>query len=327
MTTRVVEPVNLTVVVPQNNQGVGIGVHIGGGEGAVRGSGVGRRRGPIVLAPALRASLEPAVSRWDAIVVGAGPAGAIAAHELTRGGASVLLLDRLSFPRWKVCGACLSPGALAVLDAVGLHGLSARLGAVALHRLVLEVRGRKVGLPLEGSVAVSRSALDHALVEAAVAQGAEFWDRSRVSLGGLDRGIRELRVVRTGIRTEGAARVVVDATGLGPGLTRNGVSARGAVPGSRVGLGATFDDPSHPIEPGELHMVVGRTGYVGLVRVEDGTLNVAAAVDPAALRTAAPESVVGDILTEADRPPLTGTPLRGWRGTPLLTRSRADVGG
>ena len=119
------------------------------------------------------------MSRWDAIVVGAGPAGAIAAHELARGGASVLLLDRLPFPRWKVCGACLSPGALAVLDDVGLHGLSARLGAVALRRLVLEVRGRKVRLPLEGSVAVSRSALDHALVDAAVAQGAEFWEGSR----------------------------------------------------------------------------------------------------------------------------------------------------
>ncbi|MFB3093281.1 MAG: FAD-dependent oxidoreductase [Dehalococcoidia bacterium] len=37
--------------------------------------------------------------RYDAIVVGAGPAGSTAALTLAREGASVLLLDRASFPR------------------------------------------------------------------------------------------------------------------------------------------------------------------------------------------------------------------------------------
>ncbi len=41
---------------------------------------------------------------YDAIVVGAGPAGSTAARLLAEGGASVLLLDKHRFPRDKPCG-------------------------------------------------------------------------------------------------------------------------------------------------------------------------------------------------------------------------------
>jgi geranylgeranyl reductase family protein len=44
------------------------------------------------------------MKRFDAVVVGAGPAGSIAAYRLARGGASVLLVDKARFPRDKPCG-------------------------------------------------------------------------------------------------------------------------------------------------------------------------------------------------------------------------------
>lgn len=44
------------------------------------------------------------VTRFDAIVVGAGPAGSTAARELAASGARVLVLDRAAFPRYKACG-------------------------------------------------------------------------------------------------------------------------------------------------------------------------------------------------------------------------------
>jgi flavin-dependent dehydrogenase len=45
---------------------------------------------------------------FDAIIVGAGPAGSTAAYRLSRAGARVLLLDRERFPRDKPCGGGLT---------------------------------------------------------------------------------------------------------------------------------------------------------------------------------------------------------------------------
>ena len=57
---------------------------------------------------------------WDAVVVGAGPAGATAARQLARQGHRVMLLDSRAFPREKVCGHALLADALACLERVGL---------------------------------------------------------------------------------------------------------------------------------------------------------------------------------------------------------------
>src|ERR687887_418223 len=48
------------------------------------------------------------VVRYDAIVVGAGPAGSTTAYRLARAGARVCLLDRARFPRDKPCGGGLT---------------------------------------------------------------------------------------------------------------------------------------------------------------------------------------------------------------------------
>ena len=60
-------------------------------------------------------------NRYDAIVVGAGPAGCSAAAFLSRLSAyDVLLVDRAAFPRDKVCGDGISPASLAFLNEMGL---------------------------------------------------------------------------------------------------------------------------------------------------------------------------------------------------------------
>ena len=46
---------------------------------------------------------------FDCIIVGAGPAGGAAAYHLAKRGRSVLILERLAFPRLKPCGGGVSP--------------------------------------------------------------------------------------------------------------------------------------------------------------------------------------------------------------------------
>jgi geranylgeranyl reductase family protein len=52
---------------------------------------------------------------WDAIVVGAGPAGCSAAYDLAAAGRSVLLLDKKDFPRAKACAGGLTSKAVQAL--------------------------------------------------------------------------------------------------------------------------------------------------------------------------------------------------------------------
>ena len=56
----------------------------------------------------------------DVIVVGAGPAGSATAAYLARAGVDVLLLEKASFPREKVCGDGLTPRAVKALVGMGV---------------------------------------------------------------------------------------------------------------------------------------------------------------------------------------------------------------
>ena len=68
-------------------------------------------------------------------------------------------------------------------------------------------------------------------------------------------------------------------------------------------------------------MAVGEGGYVGLVRVEDGSLNVAAALDRAVLRRlGTPGRAAQQILAEAGLAPIAAIEEALWQGTPALTR-------
>jgi len=59
------------------------------------------------------------MTAWDAVVVGAGPAGSAAATVLSLAGRRVLLLEKDRFPRAKVCGEFLSGDALLSIERLG----------------------------------------------------------------------------------------------------------------------------------------------------------------------------------------------------------------
>jgi menaquinone-9 beta-reductase len=70
--------------------------------------------------PAGQSRARRASDDADVIVVGAGPGGSSAAYHLARAGLDVLLLEKSSFPREKVCGDGLTPRAVKQLVGMGI---------------------------------------------------------------------------------------------------------------------------------------------------------------------------------------------------------------
>ncbi|HET6574309.1 MAG TPA: FAD-dependent monooxygenase [Fimbriiglobus sp.] len=269
-------------------------------------------------------------------MVGAGPAGAVASRELARRGRTVLLIDRATFPRPKVCGCCLNSAALGTLAAVGLGGLVEQCGAVPLGRVRLAAGGRSAELGLPGGMALSRDVFDAALVREAIAAGASFLSGTNVV-----RSLRErsspnrsrsertkFQAVRGSDTAVVSAGVLIAADGLNGQLTASEGSHPTVAPGSRIGAGAVADTAPDFYNPGAIFMAVDRGGYVGLVRLEDGRLDIAAAFDPAFARDAGKlGSAAGAIVSEAGLPTFPGLNDLRWRGTPALTRTPRRVAG
>ncbi|MCH7577338.1 MAG: geranylgeranyl reductase family protein [Chloroflexi bacterium] len=171
--------------------------------------------------------------RYDAIVVGAGPAGSTAALTLAREGASVLLLDRASFPRDKPCGGGVTVRAASCQD-IDLAPVVERTIMGARFSLRLgPAFDRRYDEPL--TYMTQRSRLDAHLVEAAVGAGAAFQDGESVrsvevavnpdGLGGSGSSLAGAVTVRTDggsyaaralIGADGANGVVGRATGIRP---------------------------------------------------------------------------------------------------------------
>src|SRR5262245_49399610 len=175
----------------------------------------------------------------DVLIAGAGPAGSIAALVLARAGARVLVVDRESFPREKLCGDTLNPGAVRWLAGLGLTGgplETARPIAgmmVSNSRLTVRARYRR------GQVgrAIRRSDLDAWLLDQACKAGAHVESGVVVRAPLMDESagrpfVRGLRVDR---RDGGTLRIPANITIAADG--RRSVLARAA------GLS------SHPPEP------------------------------------------------------------------------------
>lgn len=109
------------------------------------------------------------------LVVGAGPAGSAAAAVLAAAGVDVLLVDRSTFPRAKVCGDGITPGALRALDELGFDRSRLGSGNPDISRLALVSPGGRRWEPgLGEALVVERGLFDAAVLDHAVASGARF---------------------------------------------------------------------------------------------------------------------------------------------------------
>lgn len=264
---------------------------------------------------------------WDAVVVGAGPGGGLLARELAQQGIRTLLVDKAGLARPKVCGSCLNDVALNTMERVGLGDLVSSLGGRPLTMLELQTRGHLARIPLPRAKVISRERLDAALVGAAVRDGATFLSGTVARYRRSD-GHGVLVALRQGRISAGVeARVVVAADGVGGSfLPRIGPIRTRIEPRSRVGAGAILEMSSAGPTDGVVRMVMGRGGYLGMVRLEDGRVNLAAAVEqPQVRRAAGLGPAVVSIVEEAGDSVAATLAGVAWRGTPPLTRRPTSV--
>lgn len=258
-------------------------------------------------------------------MIGAGPAGCLAAILLARAGVETLLVDRARFPRAKLCGGCLAEAGLDILRRHGLDGFGSLVAAASADRLALHSAGASVEIPLPPYRVVDRSAFDHDLVRQAIAAGAAFADGVGASVhpdgGVMLRG-------GDGVYKDGDTlrpRVVVVADGLKGVALRGHPAFRWRIsPRSFVGLGAFAATGGRAAgEPGVVTMRHGAPGYAGTAVLNDGSVIIAAAADPAWIRSTTGTPPLQRMMHQLECGPveITGPVMGG----PALTRRRSAV--
>lgn len=232
----------------------------------------------------------------DVIVVGAGPGGSATAHYLAQHGHHVLLLEKATFPRDKVCGDGLTPGAVRELISMGVR-MDPSEGWMRNKGLRVIGGGHEIHLPWPETtsfpsygMAKARTSLDEALARHAQRSGAHLWEGAAVTgpivdeRSGRIRGVRA-RITQDGTRYEREFRapIVVDAGGVSARIaTAMGVQKAANRP-MGVAVRTYFRSPRHDDEwmESQLELWDGPRersnllpGYGWIFALGDGTVNV-----------------------------------------------------
>lgn len=213
----------------------------------------------------------------DVLIAGAGPAGAIAALVLARAGVKVALFDRARFPRSKLCGDSINPGALAVLRRLDLSHVTD--GGLPLDGMLVSGEGgvRVTGLYGGGrtGIALPREVLDLRLLEAAAAAGAAVEDDTLVHGPALSRDGRRTIGLQTaapgGTTVEQHARLTIAADGRQSRVARALRLSHTPRKPRRWAVGSVFRGVTGLAALGEMH--VRRGCYLGIAPLPDGTAN------------------------------------------------------
>ncbi len=197
----------------------------------------------------------------DVIVIGGSLAGAACVRELERMGIDAIALERDRFPRPKVCGGFVSPGAVKCFEQLGLGNEIREAGAVEVSSARVSAGSVEVEIPFERSgLGISRSTLD-----ALAARG------SRVKQGCT---VHEVKRNGRVFQVDGMeCSVVIDAAGKLSRFTK-----RRAV--DEFGIQYVETGTQGPV----LNFAFFEDGYGGSVSIEGGRSNSSFLVKKAALR-------------------------------------------
>lgn len=165
----------------------------------------------------------------DVVVVGSGPAGANAAHELARQGVRTVLIDRATLPRYKPCGGGLLARALPFIPDVDVAAVTRDVITTITFTYRMHARS-EVHFQAEQPLMhlVMRDEFDQMLARRAVAAGADLHTGETVrqivddpaAPGVLVTSDRSTYRCRAVIGADGANGLVARHVGLRTGMTR-----------------------------------------------------------------------------------------------------------
>lgn len=245
-------------------------------------------------------------TEFDAIIVGAGPAGATAAILLARGGWSVALVEKQRFPRRKVCGECIAASNLPLLNALGIGAAFQAACGPDLRQVAL-MRGTRTivaDLPANADTkhpwgrAVAREALDTLLVEQARIAGATVlqpWSVKRID-GSVGAWQCDVRAGDCADTLNLRAPVLIDAHGSWETLATPSAPPRLAHRGSDL-LAFKANFRAAKLTRGLLPVLLFNGGYGGMVTAGGDVTTVAGCIrrdQLEALRAARPGLSAGD---------------------------------
>lgn len=235
---------------------------------------------------------------YDAIIIGAGPAGATAAIRLAEAGWSVALVEKREFPRRRVCGECIAASNLPLLDALGVGDAFAAIAGPELRRVGLFVGERSIVAPLpplddtchRWGRALGRDYLDTILLQRAREVGAQVWQPYTVRTTDRE-GVRHLcTLTRSGTAAETRlqAPVLIHAQGSWepPPRTADDGHRSTRTPhrdSDLLAFKATWRNAR--IEPGLLPVLAFPGGYGGMVLGDHGLTTLAFCVRRDALQS------------------------------------------
>lgn len=280
---------------------------------------------------------------WDTVIIGAGPAGSVAAIELGKLGYQVLLVDRANLGRNKVCGCCLNPRSLSVFQHIGELDRLKQLDAKPLNRLRWQLQDATASLPLPQGLAVSRIKMDRLLVDAAQSHHVTALHQTTATVTrATPRGCK-IQLQHQGETKSIEAQLVIAADGLAGSSLKNlpqfdSKLTHQKASKQRMGIGGhlaqtLLHDDSKLADQfanqNEINMIVHPrgVGYIGLVRLEDDQIDIAAAFDPRYVKSiGGPGQAVIQTLQTAnlELPPTCSQAIQ-WQGTSILTRQRTCV--
>jgi len=243
---------------------------------------------------------------YDAVIVGAGPAGSAAAILLARAGWSVALLEKQRFPRRKVCGECIAASNLPLLDGLGLGAVISRDAGPELRSVALMHADARALATMPSAPdaqhpwgrALGRETLDVLLIAAAREAGATVLQPCAVTAISGGPGNWQLTARSGHAELALHARVAVAAHGswepLPSGRARRRMARSSA---DLFAFKANFRGAA--LAPGCLPVLALDGGYGGMVVADGGVVTVACCVRRDrldALRARAPGRCAGDVV-------------------------------